>query len=535
VLGLRRLPFALALFVVVVLPVRADSDYRLVFGSFTERANAQRWAVEVARRVGVGTDVLATTDPRGTRFRVVTAPLPPTQLLSVSQSARAAGLDFWRLAETATATPPAPPAPVAAAPATVPTTVPSPVSPPPSPVGPDLARAIGPRTDFDVDLGLQSRTFAERGFDHQARLQPSLSTRFDYGVHWDNDRYAFRAAPFVRYDAEDSARTHADLREFYVSAVGEQWELHAGLRQVFWGVTEFEHLIDVINQTDLVENIDGEDKLGQPMINLSVVRDWGILDFYLLPGFRERTFPGGDGRLRYLVPVSTKDTRYESGSEQYRVDGAARWVHHVGPVEFGIYHFSGTSRDPTLRVQARPNGKLVLAPYYPVIDQTALDAQAIAGDWIYKLEALTRAGQGGRYAAATGGFERTLVGVLGTRTDLGLVLEYLWDERGDDADTLFEHDVALAGRFRFNDVADTQTLLGVIWDHRTHEYIVKLEGSRRLGDDWGVIVEGRVFGGVAGPGANDVPGVLATLADPDRKSASLARDDYVQLELTRYF
>ena len=40
------------------------------------------------------------------------------------------------------------------------------------------------------------------------------------------------------------------------------WSLSIGLGKVFWGVTEFNHLVDVINQTDLVEGIDGEAKLG---------------------------------------------------------------------------------------------------------------------------------------------------------------------------------------------------------------------------------------------------------------------------------
>ena len=55
------------------------------------------------------------------------------------------------------------------------------------------------------------------------------------------------------------------------------------------------------------------------------------------------------------------------------------------------------------------------------------------------------------------------MGFLGGRTDLGLVLEYLYDERGDDAfDPFFESDVALATRWHLNDISDTQALLGVI-------------------------------------------------------------------------
>ena len=69
--------------------------------------------------------------------------------------------------------------------------------------------------------------------------------------------------------------------------------------------------MDIINQTDQVDQVDGEEKLGQPMINLSLVRDWGIVDLFVLPGFRERTYAGEEGRPRTPLPVSD-DAVYES-------------------------------------------------------------------------------------------------------------------------------------------------------------------------------------------------------------------------------
>jgi hypothetical protein len=301
---------------------------------------------------------------------------------------------------------------------------------------------------------------------------------------------------------------------------------------VFWGVTEFKHLVDIVNQTDLVENIDGEDKLGQPMAHLSLIRDWGIVDLYLLTGFRERTYPGTDGRLRLSVPIDTDRASYESGAEQARIDAAVRWTHNLGPVEFGVYHFSGTSRDPQLVPAFTPSG-LVLRPHYQVIDQTGLDAQVILGDWAWKLEAISNSGFDDRYTAINGGFERTLVGFMGGRADLGVVAEYMFDDRDEAAvTTLFEHDLALGTRWSLNDVADTQALLGVIWDVETDEYVFKVEGSRRLGETWTVLLEGRVFGGADDP---DPLAPLQSLLDSENKSAFLQRDDFLQLELTRYF
>ena len=82
-------------------------------------------------------------------------------------------------------------------------------------------------------------------------------------------------APFFRYDNTDSRRTHADLREAYLLLFGEigegEWELRVGVDQVFWGVTESQHLVDIVNQVDFVEHPAGEAKLGQPMVQLHLV------------------------------------------------------------------------------------------------------------------------------------------------------------------------------------------------------------------------------------------------------------------------
>ncbi len=474
----------------------------LVFGSFRSEQNARAWAAHLTADLGHEIHVDPVRREDGVWFRVQTVGLAAEVQPEVEAQAAARGLSTWSLRE------PTSPPPVAAP-------------------GPSGGSAY-----LDFDLGVQTRGYRQRGSAGQDRFQPSVSLRLEYHRSWDDERSSVTFVPFLRWDAVDDERTHADVREFYYSRVGDDWELHLGARQIFWGVTEFNHLVDVINQTDLVENVDGEDKLGQPMAQLSLVRDWGILDLFLLTGFRERTFAGEDGRLRLPLPVDD-DARYASGAGRNRLDGALRWSHHIGPVSFGIHHFSGTGRDPRLVPEADGGGGIILVPEYHVIDQTGLDAQAIVGDWAWKLEALTRSGDGDRYAAYTAGFERTLVGVLGSRGDLGLVAEYMYDERDAAAyNTLFEHDLAVGARWRANDLADTSALVGLIWDVETEEYMVSLEASRRLGASWMAVVEGRLFGGADPIGAGTPP---AAALDGEQKSRPLQRDDFIQLELTRYF
>ncbi|TDJ62611.1 MAG: hypothetical protein E2O42_00450, partial [Nitrospina sp.] len=174
----------------------------------------------------------------------------------------------------------------------------------------------------------------------------------------------------------------------------EDFELRLGVRKEFWAVTEVLHLVDNINQIDLVENFDGEQKLGQPMANLSIPRDWGTVDLFVLPFFRERTFPGQKGRLRFGLVVDTDQAQYESAAEEWHTDWAARYSHTFGDWDVGIYYFIGTSRDPSFIPETDGAGNPVILPVYQQIQQTGLDVSYVVGDWLWKLEALYRKGQG---------------------------------------------------------------------------------------------------------------------------------------------
>ncbi|HSG88836.1 MAG TPA: hypothetical protein VLA56_06470 [Pseudomonadales bacterium] len=391
----------------------------------------------------------------------------------------------------------------------------------------------GDRSELHLDLGVQARLFPRTGTLGQDRFQPSLAARIEYFRDWNDGRDAITVAAFLRADAMDSRRTHADLREAYYSHIGDDWELHVGARRVFWGKAESRHLVDVINQVDLIEDLDEEDRLGQPMVQLVLLRDFGTIELFLLPGARQRTFPSRDGRLAGPVSIDD-DARFTGGANALETSWAARWSHFIGDLEIGVAHFSGTAREPAFEVVGPvvPGVPVRLRPVYETVARTSLDAQYILGDTALKLELLDRRGQGPRATAFIAGFEHTLVGAFGGRTDLGLLMEYLHDGRGDRAPVLaFEHDLFVGARLAFNDPAGSQLLAGVIRDLHTDERIFTVEGSRRLGGAWRLAVDLRVFTGVAATQAGDV----AALSDPDRKLGLLVDDDYLQIELTRYF
>lgn len=370
-------------------------------------------------------------------------------------------------------------------------------------------------------VAVESRAFLQDAlFPEQDNTQFSLALQPEFYKKWDNGKQSFTFVPFYRKDQRDEQRTHFDIREMTWLKVGKAHEWRVGIRKVFWGVTESQHLVDIINQTDLVENPDGEDKLGQPMINLALMRDWGTLDLFVLPGSRERTFPGINGRLRFPLRVDTSQAQYESGSKWRHIDLAARWALTAGNWDIGLSHFYGTSRDPQFSFGLDSTGKPVLIPYYALINQTGLDVQMAMGSLLWKLEAIYRSGFGPKnYVAATAGLEYTLSGIFGSGMDLGLLTEYLYDERGNQATTPFQDDVMAGLRLAVNDVQSTEVLMGVIFDRTTSARFLNLEASRRLGDNWKLNMEARAYSGL--PPTNILYG--------------FRNDDYLQIELARFF
>lgn len=335
----------------------------------------------------------------------------------------------------------------------------------------------------------------------------SLVLQPEFRHEWPEDNQSWIFVPFLHLDQRDPERSHFDIRELMWLKAEENWELRVGIGKLFWGVTESQHLVDIINQTDWVEDPKGEDKLGQPMVNLT----WGTLDIFILPGFRERTFPGPKGRAGGL-PIAREQTRYESGAKEKHVDWALRWSRNLAEWDLGLAHFVGTSREPRWLLGKQSTGQAVLIPYYEQISQTSLDLQLTQEAWLWKLEMISRSDQTDRFTALTSGFEYTF-------SEVGLIGEYLFDDRHNKATTLFDNDIMLGLRVVLNDVQSTELLVSSFLDIDNRSRFYNVEASRRLGKNWKFSLESRIYAGA--PGA-DI-------------AASFRHDDYWQLGIAWYF
>jgi hypothetical protein len=379
------------------------------------------------------------------------------------------------------------------------------------------AASVHAELDTRGNVGLQYQVFPKDA-SHSADQSGNASLFGEIEFYTPiGEEGSLTVTPFIRLDQHDEERSHVDLREFVYSQLGESWELNTGLGKVFWGVAESSNLVDVINQTDLVENDGSSAKLGQPMINLLLIRDWGDIDLYVLPGFRARTLPGEDGRPRLPVSLDADNALYESADRSRHVDFAGRISLTFDQWDVGAHVFHGTARAPQFRIN--PSSASVV-PYYYQQTQLGLDIQATLESWLLKAEIVHRSGEEFTdHAAVVSGFEYSFYDIRESGADLGIVTEWLYDDRGDDADQPFQNDLLIGLRLVMNDEQSLEGLLGVITDMDEGGQLITLEGSRRLGSNFKASVQLTIFQNVA----------------DDAAFAGFDEEDNLQFEVSYFF
>lgn len=374
--------------------------------------------------------------------------------------------------------------------------------------------------DFSGNVAAEAIFFEQAG-KNPAQLHSNLTMSLEpqWTGDWSNSEDLWSAKLFFRMDDKDSERDHIDLRELYWLHLHDDSEFRLGFNTLFWGVTESQHLVDVVNQVDQVEGISSEDKLGQPMIQFKHYENWGVLDFLVLPGFRERTFQSINGRPRTSLIVDANAAQYQSSDGQSHVDYAFRYSQTVDNVDLGLTWFKGTNRDPSLSPVSNSNGQFVLVPTYNLMTQLGLDLQVIIEDWIWKLELIQRETNGASFGASTAGFEYTFYRVLDSAVDVGTLIEFSYDNRNASNRGVFDRDLFFGARFALNDAQSADMLIGLVIDTEKKSRTFKIEGSRRIGDNWKGIIDVQTFSNI-----NDNDALV-----------SFSSDNYLMLELARYF
>ena len=379
----------------------------------------------------------------------------------------------------------------------------------------------GAEIEIFGEIEFEGTVFAEDPqFAPQERDDASVAGKLTFQAQWWDGDLSLRVTPFARLDLVDDRRTHFDLREAKLDLIEGDWSFTVGVDTLFWGKTEAVHLVDIINQTDAVEDLDDEDRLGQPMVRVGYLTEIGEFSVFYLPYFRERTFPGIEGRLRANPAVNTAAPVYDTGAEEWTPSFALRYAGVIGDVDLALSAFHGLGRDPAFFFDG-----ISLRPFYERITQFGVDVQYTSDATLWKGEGIWRLDQKNArfvdedFVALTGGLEHTLYGIFDTNADLGLIAEYAWDSRGKDALTTFQNDLILGTRLALNDEADTALLLTGAVDMSDGAVGLRLEADRRIAENWTLGVEGQAFLN------NDRAGIAGSFAD----------DHFLRVKLTYFF
>ena len=358
------------------------------------------------------------------------------------------------------------------------------------------------------------------GFTNQRTYHPP-SVIFAPEMIWQNKTSTQNAVfePFVQLSATDHSKTRFDIRRADYLYASDNYEIGFGISKIFWGVTESRHLVDIINQTDMLGNIEGEDKLGQPMLRTGLFTDYGDFRFFLMPYFRAKDFPHKESRLRPAFLIDKDKSVYAHSAQEFHPDIALRYEHSINDIDIGLHYFHGTDREPVIRTRPISMG-FEFYPFYELIDRTGIDLQYTTGSWLFKNEMIHTMGHGNGYSAISSGFEYTFFGVMDTDTDIGLLSEYHYDDRTSDAPaTFYDRDIFFGMRITPNDIQDTTFLAGTIIDTKGEGNLWSLEVSRRFGDNIKASLEARLF----------------HHHDNQALDNYLDRDDFIRGNLSYYF
>ncbi len=352
---------------------------------------------------------------------------------------------------------------------------------------------------FSGQLKLESRSFGDSGaYPGQARTFTGYVFEPSFYIE-DARGWSFNIEAHLRHDDADSKRSKNDVREAYYLMFGEfadsEWEFRLGVDRVFWGVAELTNLVDVVNQTDAVDNPSGKIKMGQPMAHLTLLGDWGVAELFYLPGHRKRTYPGQHGRLRSSLAVDNEVATYEHSDGDSHADYAARYSLSAGSVDFGITVFDGTNREPSLRPGLNRQKSLVLVPHYEQIRQYGFDAGVSIGEYLLKFEAINRTGfsnlaqEKEEFNAFVIGGEYTAYSVFDSNADITVFAEWIHDDRNANATHSFQNDLFAAFRVALNDIASSEFVFSVIDDQDYNSRTASFEYSRRFTDQWSLKLE----------------------------------------------
>ena len=224
----------------------------------------------------------------------------------------------------------------------------------------------------------------ENSFFH-VQVQPELSV-FDDSTEWILQ---------PRISGGTAGVGVADFREAHVASRIGEIDVLVGNTILFWGKVESYNPADVVNSLNYSRGLMRSEKLGAPIVRVSLPIGSGQLDLLAID-FVKNIYPSQSLREHVGTRIG-KQVSFSGGASKSDIGHAARLSAYYGDVDLGLSWFRGIGNAP--RLTAQSNG--TLRPDYSRINQMALDIQYLWGDTAFKGELIHRKGQYDRLGAFT--------------------------------------------------------------------------------------------------------------------------------------
>ena len=309
----------------------------------------------------------------------------------------------------------------------------------------------------------------------------SLGTSFDTNIsaeakfigYEELDDFQLEYEIIIRKSLNDNGKDIVEPRQLFLSKTFGDIDAYLGYRHTFWGVAESRNLVDLINQQDMAAGISPDNKLGAPSISIETYFGSGELQYWYISRFRERTFNDANAHPGFGIPVSPAQFAHVKGSKAS--DQALRYASSIGDIDYAFSIFDGTVREPLILIQELEQP--TIAPYYERMRSVGLELQYTGESILYKFEGLSGTQSEKDFSAVVLGTEKTVYSVFETQWDMGLLLEYQYDDR---AQALIDRMIFSGIRVTANDEFDTSLLLLYTVDDTFSQSLFGLEASRRL-------------------------------------------------------
>lgn len=409
------------------------------------------------------------------------------------------------------------------------------------------------------EISFESRWFPE---NELSAIDPASGAPFkldpttdDYGVGMlgraeaaaNYNAWRLKGRAFGRVDAVDEQRSALVVEEAWAQYGGDWGQLRVGADIINWTATEAFHPADIINARNLDSDFENLEKLGEPMVALTIKVGKGRIVAMGMPFYTEPIMPSPRSRLSFApgLPVRPRrlqlNTSGELTDKNFGGQGALQIAQTFGPADIAIHAVHHLDRYQPVYVTgpvAGPAGALL----FQTVTQVGLTYAQSLGSFLTKLEL------GYRYFHRPAAAAVPLVGPLDNRDHAQMAVggEYMHTHPNSFDSTiliegqfyagienklqrralgLFQRDVLVGYRLAFNDIKDKSILLLGIFDlENAGELMASVAYQQRLSDVWGIEASARAM---HAPNPNPLL--------PPTGIENLRRADQVRLALTRYF